>query len=132
MPRTKISHGLGPLPGQHLRRIDPNGNDRLLQILRSVALKNQRDQPRVFYSLREVAQQFKVSVSVVAKVYREMEHEGLLSRVRSSKTILNGLRYNQRTVRAVIGLPVLFSNFVTIPDYRMFFLSIRHELWLRG
>jgi hypothetical protein len=35
-------------------------------------------------------------------------------------------------VRAVIGLPVLFSNFIAIPEYRTFFICIQRELWLRG
>jgi hypothetical protein len=103
----------------------------LLKILRSLALKNQREQPRVFYSLREVAKKFKVPVSTVAKTYYDMEQEGLLSRVRGSKTILNGLRYNRRRVRGVIGLPALLSNFVAIPDYRTFFVCLQRELWLR-
>jgi hypothetical protein len=62
-----------------------------------------------------------------------MEHEGLLSRVRGSKTILNGLRHNRKlSVRGFVGLPILFSRFTTMPEYRMFFICIQRELWLRG
>lgn len=105
----------------------------LLQILRSLALNNQREQPRVFYSLREVAKKFKVPVSTVAKAYHDLEQEGLLSRVRGSKTILNGLRHKRKlTIRAFVGLPALTSNFVSIQDYRSFLNCIRCELWLRG
>jgi len=71
-------------------------------------------------------------ISAVSRVYHDMEEEGLLSRVRSSKTILNGLRYNRRRVRALIGLPAILSAFIAIPDCRAFLNSIRHELWLRG
>jgi hypothetical protein len=96
-------------------------------------MKNQREQPRVFYSLREVAQQFKVPISTVAKVYSEMEQEGVLSRVRGSKTILNGLRPKRKlSVRAFVGLPTLTSNFIAIQDFRTFLISLRQELWLRG
>jgi hypothetical protein len=96
-------------------------------------MKNQREQPRVFYSLREVAKRFRVPVSAVAKIYHDLEREGLLSRVRSSKTILNGLRHNRNlSIRGFVGLPVLTSHFITMPEYRAFFICIRRELWLRG
>ena len=105
----------------------------LRQLLRSLAIKNQREQPRVFYSLREVATRFKVPISTVAKIYREMEWEGLLSRVRGSKTVLNGLRKSRRlSVRGLVGLPALISHFITIHEYRTFFIWMRRELWLRG
>jgi hypothetical protein len=68
----------------------------------------------------------------VAKIYRDLEQEGLLSRIRGSRTILNGLRYRRRRVRAFVGLPAVLANFITIPDYRGFFVSLRSELWLRG
>lgn len=131
MPRNKVSRDLGPLP-RSAQPLAQGKSDSLLQILKSLALKNQREQPRVFYSLREVAKQFKVPVSTIARIYGDLENEGLLSRVRGSKTILNGLRYNRRRVRAFIGLPAVLSNFITLPEYRRFFICIRRELWLRG
>src|SRR5437870_8195109 len=132
MRRTRVSRDLGPLPRRSALTLAHHGSNSLLQILRSLAIKNQREQSRVFYSLREVAKQFRVPVSTVATIYRDLEREGLLSRVRGSKTILNGLRYSRRRIRAVVGLPVLLSNFITIQDYRMFCICIQRELWLRG
>jgi hypothetical protein len=132
MARTKIHRNLTPLPRRASSkdaRHDPAG---IRQILRALAVKNQREQPRTFYSLREVSKNFRVPVSRIAKIYRELEEEGLLSRVRGSKTVLNGQRYNRRRVRAFIGLPALISAFITIPDYRAFLNSIRRELSLRG
>jgi DNA-binding Lrp family transcriptional regulator len=132
MPRTKISRDLGPLPRRGPRMANQKATN-LLRIIRSLALKNQRNQSRVFYSVREVAKQFRVPLSTVAKIYRDMEQDGLLSRVRGSRTILNGLRHHRRlSVRAFVGLPAVLSNFITIQDYRTFFTCIRHELWLRG
>src|SRR5262249_39086027 len=96
MPRAKVSRDLGPLPPRTALNGSHDRSDGLLQLLRSFAIKNQREQSRVFYSVREVAQRFRVPVSTVAKIYRDMEHEGLLSRVRGSKTILQGLRYDRR------------------------------------
>ena len=133
MNQSRISPDLGPLPRTIALKADHNRTSNLLQNLRSLALKNQREQPRVFYSLREVATRFKVPVSTVAKVYHDLEQEGLLSRVRSSKTILNGLRHNRKlSIRSFVGLPVLTSYFITMPEYRMFFICIQRALWLRG
>ena len=53
--------------------------DRLLEILREVAVKNQREQPQPFHSMREVARRFETPTSMVARVYRRLEDEGLLS-----------------------------------------------------
>ena len=132
MARTKISRDLGPLPRGAVLSSAHHKNASLLQILRSLAIKNQREQPCVFYSLREVAKRFRTPLSTVAKIYHQLEEEGLLSRVRGSKTILGGRRYNRRRVRGVVALPALFSVFVTVPEYRTFFVCIRRELWLRG
>jgi hypothetical protein len=104
-----------------------------LEILRRVALRSQRKQPSVFYSLREIATHFRVPLSMVGKVYRDLEHEGLLSRVRGSKTILQGLEYDRKTrVRAFVGLPASLSCFITLQDYRMFLIRTRRELRFRG
>lgn len=133
MSRTRISRDLEPLPRATTLKSNQNRTGSLLQILRSLALKNQREQPRVFYSLREVGNRFNVPISTVVKIYRDLEQEGLLSRVRSSKTVLNGLRASRRvSVRGLVGLPTLTSHFLTIPDYRRFLICIRRELWLRG
>jgi hypothetical protein len=133
MSQIRISRDLGPLPRGSALKATHNKTDELRQALRTLAIKNQREQSRVFYSLREVARQFRVPVSTVAKIYRDMEEEGLLSRVRGSKTVLNGLRTNRRlSIRGLIGLPTIIANFLTIPEYRTFFFYIRRELWLRG
>lgn len=133
MSQPRISPDLGRLPSGSTLKETEHKTENLRQLLRSLAIKNQREQPRVFYSLREVASRFKLPVSTVAKIYREMEQEGLLSRVRGSKTVLNGLRNSRRlSVRGLVGLPALISHFITIQEYRTFFLWMRRELWLRG
>lgn len=133
MPRKKISRTLGPLPSARGLGDAQNKTERLIEILRAVAVKNQREQPRTFYSVREIAKQFRVPLSTVSRAYRHLEQEGLLSRVRGSKTILQGLHFDrQLSVRAFVGLPASLSGFVTIQDYRTFFIRIRRELRLRG
>jgi DNA-binding transcriptional ArsR family regulator len=102
-------------------------------ILRNLAVINQKEQPQAFYSVREIATRFGVPISAVSNSYRRLENEGLVSRVRSSRTILQGLTYDRRlSVRAFVGLPALLPAFLTIQDYRTFFISIRRELRLRG
>jgi DNA-binding transcriptional regulator YhcF (GntR family) len=133
VPQTRISRDLGPLPRGPALKGRYDKADGLCQALRSLAIKNQREQPRVFYSLREVAKRFRVPVSTVAKIYHDMEQDGLLSRMRGSRTVLNDLRNNRRlSVRGFVGLPALISNFVAIQEYRTFFISLRRELWSRG
>ena len=133
MPRTRISRDLGPLPRDSVLSGAHGKTDSLLQILRALAIKNQREQPRVFYSLREVARKYKLPVSTVSETYRVLEKEGLLTRMRGSKTVLSGLRYNRRlSIRAFVGLAALVPNYVALPEYRGFFVTLRQELWLRG
>ncbi len=105
----------------------------LTEILRDVAVKNQREQPLAFHAVREVAAHFHVPVSTVSRAYRVLEQEGLLSRVRGSKTVLQGLHFDrQLKVRAFVGFPASVSRFVTLQDYRTFLIRIRRELRLRG
>ena len=132
LSHPRISRDLGPLPARAVLSEANHTTIGLLQILRSLAIKNQREHSRIFYSLREVAGKFRFPVSTVSDTYQVLEEEGLLSRVRGSKTILNGLRYRRRRSRAFIGLPAVLSNFITIQDYRRFFVCLRHELWTRG
>ena len=133
MARKKVSRTLAPLPKKEALANAHNKTERLIEILRGVAVKNQREQPRAFYSVRDVAKRFGVPVSTVSRAYRHLEQEGLLNRVRGSKTILQGLHFDrQLSVRAFVGLPASLSAFVTIQDYRTFFIKIRRELRLRG
>jgi len=133
MPRKKISRSLSALP-KALRLDDAlHKTGRLVEILRRVAIKNQLAEPRVFYSVRNIAQHFRVTLSTAARVYHQLEREGLLTRVRGSKTVLQGQHFDRRTgVRAFVGLPASLSAFVTLQPYRLFFIKIRRELRLRG
>jgi IclR helix-turn-helix domain len=133
MARKKVSRSLGQLPHRSAIGRTQHKTARLLEILRGVATTNQAEQAQSFYSVREIAHRFRVPISTVSGIYRHLEHEGLLSRVRSSRTILQGLHYDRRLrVRAFVGLPACLSTFVTIQDYRTFFIRIRRELRLRG
>src|SRR5438477_2307913 len=133
MARKKVTRALAPLPSRRALEKAHHKTEALISILRDVAVKNQREQPRAFHSVRDVATHFRVPVSTVSRVYRHLEQEGLLTRVRGSKTLLQGLRFDRRlSVRAFVGLPASLSAFLTIHAYRMFFIKIRRELRLRG
>lgn len=133
MARKKVSRALAPLPSRRALDKAHHKAEALTAILRDVAVKNQREQPLAFHAVREVAAHFRVPISTVSRVYRVLEQEGLLSRVRGSKTVLQGLHFDrQLKVRAFVGFPASVSRFVTLQDYRTFFIRIRRELRLRG
>jgi hypothetical protein len=133
MARKKVTRALAPLPGRRALEKAHHKTETLIEILRNVAVKNQQEQPRAFHSVREVATHFRVPVSTVQRAYHRLEQEGLLTRVRGSKTLLQGLHFDRRLgVRAFIGLPASLSAFVTLQAYRTFFIRIRRELRLRG
>jgi hypothetical protein len=133
MARQQITRTLSSLADAPSLGRAHHKENRLLEILREVAVKNQRDQPQPFHAIREVARRFQTPMSMVSRVYRRLEDEGLLSTARGSKTMLQGLHFDrQLSVRAFIGLPASLSSFLTIQDYRMFFIRIRRELRMRG
>jgi DNA-binding transcriptional ArsR family regulator len=133
MARKKVTRSLPELPHPPRFASGDHKTDQILSILRHVAVETQLDHPQPFYSVRDVAAHFHVPQSTVGRIYRRLEQEGLLSRVRGSRTILQGLEFDrQLRVRAFVGLPASLSEFVTLQDYRMFFIRVRREMRLRG
>src|ERR1700757_4489754 len=133
MVRKKIAQGLPPLPSRLTFKAKKHKGAQLLEILRGVAIANQQEEPQVFYSIREVARRLGVPVSTVSRVYDALEEEGILVSVRGSKTLLQGLSGGrQLSVLGFIGMPALTSSFVTLQDYRTFFIRTRRELRTRG
>jgi Bacterial regulatory proteins, gntR family len=133
MARKKIHRRLPPLRGKLVRsRVDMK-TDQLSDILRQTARRQQTEKPQVFYALREVADRFGVSLSMVAAVYRQLESEGLLTRLRGSRTLLKGLDSGRRVaVHGIVGVPISLSSFLTSQKCRMFFMCTRRELRRRG
>src|SRR5690349_12625278 len=124
MARKRVARSLPDLPKRLTLGSKEHKSERLLEILRHLAAAAQEDQPRAFYSMREVGHHFKVPISTVSRIYRSLEKEGILTRIRGSKTTLRGLKYDRKlTVRAFVGLPASLSRFITTQDYRMFFIS---------
>jgi len=108
-------------------------SDPLFKTLRELALREQTDAPQLFLSLRHAAQQFDVPVSAMADVYRRLADEGILSTVRSSRTILRGRGDSRHlNVRGVIAMPVSGPRLHTLRDYREAFVSLSQELHAHG
>lgn len=133
MARKRSVRRLPPLPSRIGLKKRDHKIGRLLEILRAIAVSNQRNEPQLFYSVRDITRHFDVPVSTVARVYGQLEDEGLLASVRGSKTLLQGLSLGrQLTVLGSIGLPASVAAFITFQDYRTFFIRMRRELRARG
>lgn len=133
MARTKLQRHLPPLPpASSLRGKERRGDD-LLQILRQLAKAGQTRESKVFYPLREVATHYDLSLSTVARHYRQLEIDGLVSRIRSSRTVLQGWApTRQLFVPSVVAMPASLSCFISLQDYRTFFIRVRRELRRRN
>ena len=113
---------------EHERKSDP-----LFKTVRELALKEQTEAPQLFLSLRQAAQRFDVPASAMADVYRRLTDEGILSSVRSSRTILRGRGSSRHlNVRGVIAIPVSVPRLHTLRDYREAFVSLSQELHTHG
>jgi len=88
--------------GKHEHRLD-----RLDGLLLSAAQKLQRTQARPFYPMRDVAAYFEVSLSTVAKAYRQLDSEGWLTRIRSSQTVIPARSLRSKAlIRGVVCIPI--------------------------
>ena len=107
--------------------------DGLLETIRHLALKQQKNAPQIFLSLREAAKRFGVPVSVMATVYKKLTDERILASIRGSHTMLTGRKaVRHLKVRGLIGLPASLSRFQTFLDYQRCLTRIRDELHKRG
>ena len=133
MARPKIAHRVPALPARASLKPGQPKVARLLEILREIALKNQRPEPQVFYPIRDVARHFRVPASTVARIYDQLEDEGILVGVRGSKTLLQGSSSGRHlSVLGFVGMPACTPYFITLQDYRTFFIRVRRELRARG
>ena len=81
--------------------------------MRAAAKRFRSQKSRAFYTMRDVAAFFSVPLRTVANAYEKLEHEGILSRIRGSQTMLTGRTLVSRDpVRGVIGLPIWLSTLV--------------------
>ncbi|HEV2803330.1 MAG TPA: helix-turn-helix domain-containing protein [Chthoniobacterales bacterium] len=134
MPRTKFPRALPLLPSQRGVKLPHRArNGDWLQVLRRLANAARGTNSKPFYSMREVAHHFHLPLSRVSRLYKELEKEGVVRRIRGSRTILQGKSpVRHLIVRSVVGIPASLSCFLTLQDYRMFLLKVRREFRRRG
>ncbi len=106
-----------------------NQSGQLLEKLRAASERVRQRQAVPFYSMREVAGFFGVSLRVVVRAYEKLEHEGRLTRMRGSQTLVEGRQRQARyPVLGVVGLPVELPGFVYGTDWRTFYITLEEEL----
>lgn len=97
----------------------PNGKSRQQIIhdeLREVADRLRSNVPQPFYSMREIANHFQVPLGTVSRVYKRLENECIISRIRSSHTMLMGRNVLPRTaVRGVVGIYIWLRSMINLP-----------------
>ena len=137
MSRQRIIKDLPPLKEAfHLFGGFPAGYSRqetLTQALRQCALHLQREQPRPFYAMREVASHFEASLRTTALAYQALDMEGLLHRIRGSQTMLAGKSHSLRQpVTAIVGLPIWLTSMILSPFESALQMELDERLRSRG
>jgi hypothetical protein len=97
-------------------------SDQIRQQLISLARLIQSREPAPFYSMPDVASYFGVSVTTVARLYRQLERDGWLLRKRGSMTVVPPRSRRARArIRGVIAVPIWSPGFLLFYDWRVFF-----------
>lgn len=97
--------------------------------LSDIAQRLRGETAKPFYSTRAVAKFFRVPQTTVVRVYRELETEGVLVRVRATHTLLQpGTVQPRHAVRGVVGIPVWQFAYCTWTEWRMFFNHLEESL----
>src|SRR6266487_96185 len=134
--QNREGESLTPLAELNLLSRTTAGGERtaaILSLLRHAARQSRRKQPQPFYSVREVAGHFDVSVATAERIFRKMRSEGLLRIIWGSKTLIESTQLDrQLRIRGVVALPASLSSFRMVRDYRAFFLEMREVLWKLG
>jgi AraC-like DNA-binding protein len=132
LPHLPFLEPIEPIP--NWRGVDRDRSLLIMQCLRRTAQQSRRNKKsRPFYSIRTVARHFAVAPTTVSRIYTRLKDEGLLTSVWGSKTFVQPTQLNkQLRMRAVIAMPALLPRFRTLPEYRMFFVSVQDALWKLG
>jgi hypothetical protein len=104
-------------------------------ILAPLIRQDQSEQPKRFYSMREVCAFFGVALRTAGIVYRRMESEGLLVRMRGTGTVVparTGNARNRTPVRGMVALLNWLPGFLQIADQRFFVMRLEESLWAQG
>lgn len=87
----------------------------IIEELRNVAQKLKSARPQPFYSMREVARFFNVPLGTITRVYKVLEREGIINRIRSSHTMLVGREISRRdAIRGLVGIYIWLHSMVLL------------------
>lgn len=105
----------------------------ILELLRKIALSRQGSKGRAFYSIRNVAQHFKISPTKVTRLYSRLHDEGIIGAIWGSKTIIEPIELDvELRLKAVVGLPVSLRWFSVARGYRVLLSLLQEQLWSHG
>jgi len=103
--------------------------ERIFELLAAAIQRYRRSKPQAFYAMRDVAKFFGVALTTVARVYRRLDREGVLTLVRSSQSIVAARTARPRfAVRGVICMPIWLPGFLYFLDWRKWFSQLEEEL----
>ncbi len=97
--------------------------------LRQIAAKTRNDHLQPFYSMRAVADHFRVPPAMVSRIYHRLSAEGLLRTLWGSKTLLEPAKASGNGHCRCIGLPVNLTRFTASAEYCTAILLLQLELW---
>jgi len=101
--------------------------------LRGVADILRTSNPQPFYAMREVADFFQAPLSNVARVYKVLEREGIINRIRGSQTMLTGKKALSRdSIRGVVGIPILMECMAHLVYTRTLVMQLGEHLRSSG
>ncbi|MBC2603783.1 GntR family transcriptional regulator [Puniceicoccus vermicola] len=133
MSRKQVERHLPPIEDTftNFGGFAPNASRQamLLRTLREATQRLRGKDSIPFYSMREIAHYFGVPLRTVAIVYENLELEGLLNRIRGSKTMLVGTSIApSKPVRALIGIPLWLHAVVVSPYSRLLHWELEERL----
>lgn len=105
----------------------------LFKSLRDAARSSRTNKPRLFYSIREVAQSFHCSPTTVWRIFDRLKSEGILRNSWGSRTIVEAKRLNRKLqVRGIITLLISLESFSDQRDFRTLCKTVSDKLWKLG
>ena len=98
-------------------------------LLRRMALQNRNNHLQPFYSIRAVADRFRVPPATISRIYRQLSSERLLRMVWGSKTLLEPVQSSRNIECRSAAIAINLHRFVESPDYRVSILVLQSEMW---
>ncbi len=105
----------------------------MTEALRKAAKKLMSENSQPFYSMREVADYFKAPLGAISLVYKALENDGIINRIRSSRTVLVGKKVLSRdAVRGVVGIPIWLHSIMLLIYTRTLAMDLEERLRRSG